>query len=94
MVDCQPISHAPVREIYFFKKCNDAFGIEVAIKQVIERFVEMVFDKKKYEHEKHEEIKSKWTSMLKYTMASKEPLDIQVSMKTVVEFHSLSVKIQ
>ena len=62
------------------RKCNDALGIEVAIKQVIERFVEMVFDKDKYEHEKLEEIKTKWTSMLKYTMANKEPLDIQVNV--------------
>ena len=62
------------------KKCNDVMGIEVAIKQVIEKYVEMVFDKDLSDAEKQEEIKSKWTGMLKFTIASKDPLDIIVSV--------------
>ena len=62
------------------QKCNNSLGMEVAIKQIIERFVEIVFKKDIEEESKQQEIKSHWTSMLKYTMASKDPLDIQVNV--------------
>ena len=55
-------------------------GIEVAMKQVIEKYVEMVFDKDLDEDEKQQEIKTKWTGMLKFTLASKDPLDIIISV--------------
>jgi hypothetical protein len=58
-------------------KCNDAVGIEVAMKQVMERFVELIFGK---DEERHNVIKAKWSAMLKYAVASKDPFDIQVNV--------------
>ena len=59
-------------------KCNDAMGIEVAIKQIMEKFVELVFAKDVSEAEKQDRIKSKWNGMIKYTLLNRDPLDIQV----------------
>ena len=60
-------------------KCNDAMGIEVAIKQIMEKYVELVFAKDVEEEEKQQQIKSRWIGMIKYSLINKDPLDIQVS---------------
>ena len=59
-------------------KCNDAMGIEVAIKQIMEKYVELVFAKDVEEEEKQQQIKSRWIGMIKYSLINKDPLDIQV----------------
>ena len=60
------------------QKYNESLGVEVAMKQVMEKFVELVFTRETEEEEKQQSIKEKWTSMLKYFMVTKDPFDIQV----------------